>query len=275
MRSYGFLADTRAVVEREFNTHHLAGLIGGTPLRPAAEKLYDGLVPFIPDQGGTSSCVAMTCSTIIETSARIRGEVIERPSELATYAFARLYDLQNQANAGNAVARRIVEDAREPLFDSGSRPLLAMQALTEVGIVAQSRWPFNEREIGLRPPWDIDQHAAEALLGPYYRIPEGEGVTVGIRAALNAGRLVGFAHDVDQAYEDYDGSSVYQGLQGPVLGRHMETIVGYLADGSFVIAGSWGRAFGRNGFSLMSEAFLESRACDSYLVLTTFPAKVT
>lgn len=275
MRSFGFLADEREVVEREFNTHHIAGLIGGTPLRPATERLYDGFVPFIPDQGGTSSCVAMACSTLIETSARIRGQVIERPSELATYAFARLYDLRNQANAGNAIARRIVDDAREPLFDAGSRPLLAMQALTEVGIVAESRWRFDEREINARPPWDIDQHAAEAILGPYYRIPEGEGVTVGVRAALNAGRLVAFAHDVDEAYEKYDGSSVYQGLQGSVRGRHMETIVGYQADGTFVVAGSWGRAFGRNGFSLVSESFLESSACDSFLVLTTFPARVT
>lgn len=253
-RGRGHIPDHESDVALSTSIGALIGVVHKSlPLELDATAMLDE----VPDQLQTSSCVGEALATSIYLRAKDAGHPIERPSALGIYAIARAADAPHK-----------------PLVDEGSRPTVAIREARARGIVSSSRWPFVIANVNVPPPLGVFDLALAARLGESYRIPRGPGAAALARAALAAGHFPIFAMALDQAYEDYDGSSVYTGLRGPSLGGHMQVAVGYRADGSILVANSWGKGWGHGGFGLISAAFFDSAAVSDILVPTVVPERL-
>lgn len=189
--------------------------------------------------------------------AKIIGRPILRPSRRAIYDFARL-----------------CEDPHGLLVDEGSMPSMAMLGMQQYGLVPDERWPLDEARINEPPPEDVFQHAISATVGEYYRLESGYGCAESLRHALAQGHIPAFAMSVDASYEQMTPDEIYQGPSGPSLGGHMQAIVGYTPD-YFIIAGSWGYGFARNGFARVAPSFFDMGGASDILVPTVVPQRVT
>lgn len=198
----------------------------------------------------------MALATSVYLHAKTAGRPINRPSAAAIYALARLGD-----------------GARSPLPDTGSRPTLAMIEAQTNGLVADARWPLRVDTVLDVPPLDVFEHGLDARLDAYYAIPSGPGAAALLRSAIALGTYPILATPVDQSFESYDGSGVWHGVTGAVLGGHMICCVGYDAT-TFLVANSWSANWGRGGFARVDATWLESLAVTDILVPTTAPAVV-
>ncbi len=261
MRSYGHVPDLAEQVESDLRHRHIGALLGAAAVPLPASVDHSHLLTEIPDQGSTSSCVGQALATALFIIALLAGFPIPRPSPKGLYDVGRLLD-----------------DPRAPLKDEGSRPVAVVNGATDYGMVAEERWPLTDQNVNVPPPLDVFQHGLDALLAGHYRVGSGPGAALLIKQALAKGFIPIFAMDVDQAYEELGPDDVYDGPKGPSLGGHMQAIVGYYVDALgrliFIVAGSWSRAFARNGFAHVTAAFIERGASD-ILVPTIVPTKVT
>lgn len=256
MRGLGFLPDPAEIVEAELVAHNARALVPSPTRSPEVFTwVPTGAVPVARDQETTSSCVSQS----IVASATARAALLDRkiePSVMALYAFSRL-----------------LESPRALLHDTGSSPSRAIEAARSLGFVAESRWPFSVARIDVQPPIDIFQAGQDARLGQHYRITPGRGAARAIKEAVVAGYFPIFSMSVDEAYDRYDGSDVYRAPSGRVLGRHMQTIVGYAYD-DFEVLNSWGTGWGRDGMSRIAGSILESSDVISIIVPTVVPTQV-
>lgn len=213
------------------------------------------LVDEVEDQGGTSSCVSQALCTAVELSAKLKGHPIPRISRRAHYAMGRFVDRPGL-----------------PLLDTGMRPRSGLVAAQEHGFCADARWPWDEAAIDVAPPWDVHQHAVDALLTGYYRIASGGEVAESMRQAVRRGLFPTFAMPVDHAYEQYDGSAVVSALGAPV-GNHAQAVVGF-GEGWILVLNSWGRGWGQRGVARIADALINRVAFD-VIVPTVAPKAVT
>lgn len=257
MKGLGFLPDDEALVGAELRERHARGLVD-TTLETLPERWdLSPHVETIPNQGSTSSCVGHALATSLEVRGRVSGSPIARPSAKAIYDVARM-----------------VRAPRRELGDFGCQPSAAIDGISRYGLVAEARWPLDEANVNELPPLDVFAHGVGALLGAHYRIPSGLGAAGLLRRALHAGYVPVFAMTVDDAYFEHAGRTAYRAQLGPVVGSHMQALVGYLED-VFVVANSWGTEWGTGGFALLGADFLESAACSSFIVPTILPLRVT
>lgn len=262
-RGYGHISDYEHVVEHDLIHAPIVRLpgyvhVGDTPKEldytPLLERYGDG----VPNQGGTSSCVGNALSTCIFLRAAIMGKPILRPSRKLIYDLARLIDVPHRV-----------------MIDQGSRPMAAILGSQQYGLVAESRWPLTEEEINANAPEDVFQHALDAKVGSYYRIKSGFGCSYAIRHALASGFCPMFAMPVDDMYENYDGSSFYEGVTHEVLGSHMQAIVGFTAQNEILVCNSWGTGWGTRGIARISDAWFDSGSVSDVIVPTVVPGRVT
>jgi hypothetical protein len=251
----GHLADHANDVEADLRLKHVGHLLAAPARAPLAVNYADHL-DAVQDQGPTSSCVGNALSSSIYLRAKLAGTPIPRPSRKAIYDFARL-----------------VDDPHKGLLDLGSRPRAAMVGLQDYGIVPESRWPLDFARINELPPNDVFQHAVDAMVTDYYRVGAGAGAATLVRQALARGFCPTFAMEVDQAYEDYDGSFTWDGLKGPSLGGHYQCVIGYGED-YLVVLNSWSSAWGDHGFARIGDRAFDAAATD-ILVPTVVPSRLT
>jgi C1A family cysteine protease len=256
-KGLGFLPDDEEIVSAQLVAYPAHALVG-VPVGLPGSITWRQNVDIVPDQGGTSSCVAQATSSSCYVLGQNRGTPIERPSVMATYAFARMAQVGPDAE----------------LFDGGTSPTKAFEILREYGLVAESRWPFDASRINEKPPLDVFHAGADALLGPYYRIANTSLAPDMIRQALAKGYIPTFAMSVDEAFMGWFGRAVYRGPDGESKGWHMQAIVGY-ADDYFEVLGSWGRNWADEGFVRIHESFFTTQNVGSILVPTIIPLKVT
>lgn len=254
MRAYGHIPDEDVHVLEDLaaRSWHAAGAHLGDEL-----VLVDrsGLVDDVADQGGSSSCVSQAMCSSVELTAKLQGHPIPRISRRAHYALGRFVDRPGV-----------------PLIDNGMRPRSGLVAAQEHGFCAETRWPWDEAGIDVAPPWDVHQNAVDALLTGYYRIASGGDVAESMREAVRRGYFPTFAMPVDEAYERYDGSAIYAELGAPV-GNHAQCVVGF-GDGWILVLNSWGRDWGRRGFSRIADTLINRVAFDT-IVPTVAPRTVT
>ena len=257
MRGLGFLPDPSDIVDAETIARPLRALTGSSlsTLPDAFSWLNTGHVPAPRDQSVTSSCVGQALAASVQIRAGIAGHIVV-PSASALYAIGRL-----------------VENPRMPLVDVGSSPSRVIEGAKEWGMVSEERWPFRVDTIDVKPPLDVFHNALDATLGQHYRIPSGWGAVDGLKRALVAGYIPGFAMTVDEAYDRYDGSDVYRAPSGRVLGRHMQCVVGYDGD-VFEVLNSWGTGWGRQGIARIAASVMASSDVSSIIVPTTVIGKV-
>ena len=252
-RGYGHLRD--AADERDRHVGQLLGAVTpGVPLPKAIDRsvYLDG----VQDQGPTSSCVGQAIASAAFLVGAIAGKPIARPSALAIYALARELDAP-----------------KEDLVDLGCAPRSALKACASFGLCASTRWPFDAGKVDEPLSWDVLQHAIDGRLTGYYRSDTGD-VALQLRTAISLGHIPIFGMPVDLSYEQWDGSGVYAGLAGEVLGYHAQAIIGY--DGAdFLVLNSWGRSWGADGIARIDGAFVAGPDCFDRWVLTVTPPEVT
>ena len=249
-RGYGHIQ-----APRDPRDWHISGLLGAPGDLPSVVDLSPK-IDAIRDQQQTSSCVAFAFARAIQLRGAVAGQPTSYPSELAIYAFGR----------------------SQPLSDEGSIPREVAAALITYGVVPNARWPFDPNNVNVIPPWDVEQHGADARVTGYYWIDdEAVDRVAQVKHALASGFPVTFAQQVAQDFEDYT-SGILGVSSLPILGGHDTTIVGYDAnEGSYLAVNSWGLSFGepRGGFSggffRISEERLTSPICTDFCVLTVSP----
>lgn len=256
VRAYGHVPDPSSLVACDLLVRHVSGLLGA-PVHIPDRVDHSALLDDVPDQGATSSCVGQAFGTSVYIRAKLAGHPIVKPSRRAIYDIARLCD-----------------SPHAPLEDIGSMPSMAILGMQTYGIVPDARWPLDEANINQQPPEDVFQHAIAATVDEYYRIASGGGCAEHVRQALAQGHIPAFAMQVDDAYERMTPDEIYRGPEGPSLGGHMQAVVGY-GPGYFLIAGSWGYSWARNGFARIADTFFDSGACTDVLVPTVVPQRVT
>lgn len=259
-RRFGHIADHAGVVQMDLERRPVAAhpairdanLVG----LPTEIDLTVNL-DMVPDQGQTSSCVGNAFSTGFYLLARYLGFNIPRPSRKEIYDLARMIDVPYQM-----------------LSDDGSRPAAAMLGAQQYGLVTEERWPLTDANVNDKPPLDVFAHAIGAKVGSYYRIAPGSGCSDGVRLALSRGYPVPFAMPVDAAYESYDGSGIYQGLMGSILGGHMQCAVGYGPD-YILVCNSWSPSWGLRGLSRVAPSWFDGGQVTDLLVATMAPSEVS
>jgi hypothetical protein len=244
--------------------------------RPLAHQLFGGsmrlapqgslldVTPAIRDQGQTESCFGFASWRAIDTRLRKLAKLAGQPlttvtphSPLGIYAFTRMGDMP---------------DATSPLGDVGSQPSTGVAMMQKFGVPTEQAWPFDPNKVNVRPPVDVLEKAGGFVLQDLYRInATGDDLIAAIAASISAGYPVIFGADVDQAFEDYNGSGQIVQSAAQTLGGHMLTALAYDFSSktkNIVGGNSWGTTWGNAGFFNMNPSFLtDPRTSDFYVVV--------
>lgn len=247
---YGHIPDTHDARDHVF--------VGAISNGPSVTDLRDTDAE-IWNQGDVGSCVAQSLCGAVANRAERLGIVLPKPSAMALYGMARLPDTVRGP------------DGKPMLPDDGCRPRVAAQSMRKLGLVPEERWPYIESRKTWIPPWDIYQHGADALVAGFSRIASmGQQRIDQIRHALASGYPVPFAQVVDQAFEDYAGTSAkpLRAFSGDPLGGHMTVIVGVDdSRGVFIARNSWGTTWGLSGYyEMLFERVVHPTTSDFYVV---------
>lgn len=235
-----------------FSVRHLFGASNAT--YPSSEMRMLDFVDRIRNQQRSSACVGFANARVIHVRAQALLAdhpdkwVPEYPSELGIYDMAREEDLYGPEGV---------------LFDMGSDPALAIQALEKRGVPRESSLPFPEcdatgnpidpRAFATRMPFDVLEEAAD------YKVT-GVGLLDGddpnqvandSKVLLSSFQPFAIAIQVDEAFENYDGTKVLGPPQGHIYGGHDICILAYEGDYAWGI-NQWGINWGYRGLFKMS-----------------------
>lgn len=228
-RGFGLIPDDPDV--RDFPI----GALLETDAATSEEHSFGFLAHPILDQKGTSSCVLFSAAQAIWIAQGVLG-ITDR------FLLSPL--------AGYHDARRLKHGREWVLEDVGCAPRYAWEGLRQLGPVAYDDWPFSEAHVNTEIPWEARRRAIDRDWLSYYRIEsDGDARIRELRATLDADHPVSLGLAVDQAMLDWDGPWPWT-RTGPVIGRHMVTVVGYGPDW-FEIVNSWGPGWGINGYGLI------------------------
>ncbi len=142
--------------------------------------------------------------------------------------------------------------------DVGTRPDVAMKALTEAGICAEPTWPYNPQPDNANagqgpPPAAAPNEARQRRIASFTALPSKN--LYRIQAALAKGQAVLFGLPINEhwtsAWQSRTLGRVRQPLPGEAsLGGHAMAAVGYRDDpdapggGYFIVRNSWGTDWG-------------------------------
>ncbi len=260
----GYVADHKVGHDRskDLSIRHLLG--GSTNV--LREASLEQLISDVWDQRQTSSCTGHAFGRASQLRllrlAQDAGVALSVPKPSVTFIY------QCGVAAGNP-------SPNDPLVDQGASPSLVMRGMAVQGVPPDSACPAG----GFDAAYDADSLAhefvtdepdmealAEAstfVLQGWYRIDEGTDQTVqDVAQALAAGYPVVVGVEVDQAFEDQDGTKVCPPCGPASLGGHMLCIVGYRTNArgelEFRVCNSWGPGWADHGLFWASAAWLKS-----------------
>jgi hypothetical protein len=161
---------------------------------------------------------------------------------------------------GAYTGARVRERVRRgvPLLDDGCMPVDAIASLFEAGMYPEDALDADDAAFTAEDTWDEEQDLAIVEESGIAAIA-AENRAADMESSIAAFWPAVFGMPVDASYETYDGSSVWSGLTGPILGRHMQVAVSFdpVLD-AFKVLGSWGASFGRGGYALIARSFIQS-----------------
>ncbi len=204
----------------------------------------------ISDQGPIGSCVANATADAIELLAG-------RPE---AWTIARSYPealgyLRDDAPPPVQVSRldlywRARRRHGAECEDDGTYNRSAIAAAA-TGVLLERDWPYDVRNVHVRPPLGALIDAAFRPLTGYYRIMgRGHARGLDVRTAIDAGHPVIFGVDVGDPFVEYDGSGggVVWNPPARSVGGHAMALVGYRVRGEgeidYLARNSWGSAWG-------------------------------
>ncbi len=229
----------------------------------------------IADQGQAGSCVAFGGGRQLGLFFRANDMTTEWifPSPLASYALARL-----QEYAG------VTPEHIPPLEDTGSYPALYLRAIQHVGFV---RWedyayPTDSRTlndtgklvqlVNRHPPADVMIEAYDQR-GMEYGIYDGDPSRRmdWIAEALMHRMAPTFGMIVDTNFMYNAGGVVRRINLADALGGHDQCIVA-VENGNVIVAGSWGRDFGANGYvTISADVINDPDICSDFQIVKAAP----
>lgn len=160
--------------------------------------------------------------------------------------------------------------------DTGSRPSVASDRITSIGVCSEKLWPYRKHDLFKPPRVAAYTEAAENKAVTTFRIDsKGDARFDEIEAAVRANHPVVFGVHVDHSLKKYRAGQVLGPPTAAHLGSHSMLITGVRFIESrrvFRVRNSWGPKFGDNGHLLMSEAALVGGAGHDFWVPTRIAA---
>jgi hypothetical protein len=200
-----------------------------------------------PDQESLQECVGWGHAQSIyvrQRAMKLTNPVMPSPGGIYYPARAKVYGWKN-------------------VWDGGCNPNQAWQVLQERGIIPYDRWPHNLRTVNDAPDPGSFRHAADNRWLVYRWVLYSEQRrTEEVKRLLATDFPVTVALTIDKGMEDWRPGMPPWERKGQVIGGHEVLLVGYrvLDTGKVVFeyCNSWGKAWGDNGFGLLSQSALES-----------------
>ena len=195
----------------------------------------------VSNQGTLGTCVANAVCDGLELCRAQEGPV-EQLSRLSLYSFSRaLHGAQN--------------------VDKGTYNRCALHQATIVGVLPESKWPYNAAMVNVTPPNKLIILASDNRVEGFYLV-EGPGLVDMVKLSLRAHQPLVFSAELDM--DDYQNPAPGSILGPPkkISGRHAQLLVGYrvLNDGKtiFRVRNSWGIGWGDGGYTWITEDYLAS-----------------
>lgn len=230
----------------------------------------------IADQGQLGSCVAFAGGRQLGLFWRAMEMTTEWifPSPRLSYPLAML-----QETAG------VKPELIAPLADNGCYPSLYLQAIRNVGFVRWEDYAYptdfhtlnNADALGKlvlhHPPADVMAEAYDQK-GLEFGVYDGDPKKRmdWIAECLTHRMAPTFGMQVDTNYMNNVGGVVRKVNLADSLGGHDQCIVGIDPAGNAIIAGSWGRGFGNQGFVLISPDVMNNPdVCSDFQIVKAAP----
>lgn len=198
-----------------------------------------GLMPAIWDQGQIGSCVAHgTAAAYSYDLAKQGGAKNFTPSRLFIYYGGRL--IENTVKS-----------------DSGLTITDGTKATNRYGCPPELDWPYDVSKFTQKPPASAYLEGEARQVVKYARVPQ---TVTDMQTCLSAGWPIVIGFTVYESFESQQvadsGVVPMPGTGERVLGGHCVLVVGYEADGTWLLRNSWGTSWGRGGYFTMPQQYL-------------------
>lgn len=142
--------------------------------------------------------------------------------------------------------------------DAGAMIRDGIKVLTKEGLPPEVAWPYDIAKFSKRPTVASNKAAKQEIVGEYRRL-NGLGDYLDCLAS-GSPFVVGIT-----VFESFESDAVAANGKVPMpaanensLGGHAICVVGYQADGSFIVRNSWSADWGDKGYFYLPQAYLAS-----------------
>jgi C1A family cysteine protease len=230
--------------------------------RPSIFTLQDNM-PQVWDQLDTSSCVAHGVAAAFEYNLKIAGKTDWSPSRLFIYYNSRM--IEGCANS-----------------DDGTQVRDAIKGLANYGVAHENDWPFNLKEINIKPTWHIYNLAKTNKIINYLSVvkyyDDAQKRIDSINTTIANGEPVIFGATL---YESFQSDAVANSGIVPMPkvtesmdGGHCMLIVGYNDDEQmYTVRNSWGESWGLRGYCKIPYEYVSSPdLCSDFWIIRSISA---
>ena len=226
-----------------------SGMMAAPAALPASKDLREAWWK-VGDQGSTGSCVGWgTAEGVLR------------------WHFVKVNRIPNDANKSPSLSPRFIWMAAKETDDSVTRPTTfiesdgtslksALDIARKFGVVSDSVLPFASGVLYQGEENTFYAIASQLKIAAYINLEKNLSQW---RSWLVANGPILAALKVDKTWDDAtaNGGNLDAFQPDTVRGGHCISIVGYKADGRFIVRNSWGTAWGDKGFGYATEAYIQ------------------
>ena len=227
-----------------------AGMLAAPAALPASKDLREAWWK-VGDQGSTGSCVGWgTAEGVLR------------------WHFVKTNQIQQDANSSPSLSPRFIWMAAKETDDDVTRPTTfiesdgtslksALDIARKFGVVKDSVLPFSSGALYQGDENTFYAIASQLKIAAYINLQKDVSQW---RTWLAATGPILAALNVDKTWDDATLNSGNMDVFQPntVRGGHCISIVGYRADGRFIVRNSWGTTWGDKGFGYATESYIQA-----------------